>query len=628
MTQDLDRRIEQPRQALSENELRATAFFAIGLGSEGGLGGRDVSYELRFAGNIDRATGRMHPVGNSGYSIGTLQTDLGQHRSAQANDDVPNELVDRYQTWARAHANEHPGWVLSEQQREQTVSDLRRQGNEIRENNGVDLDATIKLRINTYLASDDGVTYVHDRDVAQIDKLLREADGRRDLGSGLTRLQETTLYQDSSLDDQAHLATMIAKVENQSGNAYYPRIITGINNGTLDSVDAVKGAVDGLMRNAANGRPDYIEEGVNHALRGTEVLNGLRNADPRSPLNLTWQNVVADPLVNPVDLRQNAPAGPGRVWEPEWLPEQQNPAAVPPLRAAQANPNLGAQYDTVKTLFLNPDQALPFINALDEGRTYHYGRPQSEGRNGPTAGFYAAGNDFVVWNREGNGHAFIDGQWQDIERQNLSRVRNEDGTTDLNITRNGEVTRLLHIDPRAPAVHADEPAQAPAHPAALRMGVPGARAEAEGRDGPERPGQPDHPARDGQAHAFPPGSSNQALYDRLYQSARGQGRWDEEQSHNIAASGLAATKDNPTVRRADDIGIYNGQLFVSYFPHGKGVEPMFNARIDPEQAAQVPARESLQRVDQIDQQRTQTLTQQQELQSNGLNGPSIGARVA
>jgi hypothetical protein len=39
MTQDIDRGAEQRRQALSENELRATAFFAIGLSSEGGFGG-------------------------------------------------------------------------------------------------------------------------------------------------------------------------------------------------------------------------------------------------------------------------------------------------------------------------------------------------------------------------------------------------------------------------------------------------------------------------------------------------------------------------------------------------------------------------------------------------------------
>ncbi len=234
----------------------------------------------------------------------------------------------------------------------------------------------------------------------------------------------------------------------------------------------------------------------------------------------------------------------------------------------------------------------------------------------------------MTWNQEGHGHAFVGGRWSEVDRDDLSRTRNRDGTIDLNITRNGEITRLLHIDPRAPALHADDPAQAPARPAAPRMGAPGARGEHEGRDGPDRPGQPEPPARDGQAHAFAPGSPNQMLYDRLYQSARGQGRWDEEQSHNIAASALATTKDNPTVRRADDIGIYNGQMFVSYFPHGKGVEPMFNARIDPEQAAQVTARESLQKVEQIDQQRTQALTEQKELQQNPPGGPTVGSRMS
>ena len=299
------------------------------------------------------------------------------------------------------------------------------------------------------------------------------------------------------------------------------------------------------------------------------------------------------------------------------------------MRVAQANPHLGAEYETVKTLVLHPAQAQSFINALNEGGTYRYGRPQTEGRNGPTAGFYAAGNDFVVWNQEGHGHALIGGRWSEVNRNDISRARNQDGTVDLNITRNGEVTRLLHIDPRAPALHAEDPAQAPIRPAAPRMGAPGGRGEPDGREVPGRPDPPEHPAREGHAYALTPGSFNQAVYDRFYQSARGQDRWDEEQSHNIAAAGLAATKDNPTVRRVDEVGLYNGQLFASYFPYGKGVEPMFNARIDPEQAARVPAHESLQAVEQIDQQRALTLAQyrQPTMVQDGQNGPSIGART-
>ena len=92
---------------------------------------------------------------------------------------------------------------------------------------------------------------------------------------------------------------------------------------------------------------------------------------------------------------------------------------------------------------------------------------------------------------------------------------------------------------------------------------------------------------------------------------------------------MAATKDNPTVRRVGEVGLYNGQLFASYFPYGKGVEPMFNARIDPEQAARIPAHQSLQAVEQIDQQCALTLAQyrQPTMVQDGQNGPSIGART-
>ncbi|MGY1530201.1 hypothetical protein [Luteimonas sp. A649] len=63
---------------LTLNELRAAAYFAVGVSSEGSVAGRDVAYRLSFAGNV-RAGGRMEPVANSGYSFGTLQIDLGQH---------------------------------------------------------------------------------------------------------------------------------------------------------------------------------------------------------------------------------------------------------------------------------------------------------------------------------------------------------------------------------------------------------------------------------------------------------------------------------------------------------------------------------------------------------------------
>jgi len=60
-----------PPVALTDAELRALAYFGVGIGSEGGDSGRDVSHRLSFAGNV--RNGVMMPVGNSGYSIGAAR---------------------------------------------------------------------------------------------------------------------------------------------------------------------------------------------------------------------------------------------------------------------------------------------------------------------------------------------------------------------------------------------------------------------------------------------------------------------------------------------------------------------------------------------------------------------------
>jgi len=74
---------------LNDNELRATIYFAVGVASEGSNRGRNVAYGLAFAGYIHREgdtargqpreagvyrEGQLEPIYNSGYSIGTLQT--------------------------------------------------------------------------------------------------------------------------------------------------------------------------------------------------------------------------------------------------------------------------------------------------------------------------------------------------------------------------------------------------------------------------------------------------------------------------------------------------------------------------------------------------------------------------
>ena len=127
------------------------------------------------------------------------------------------------------------------------------------------------------------------------------------------------------------------------------------------------------------------------------------------------------------------------------------------------------------------------------------GHPQP--RNGrPQAGFYVAGDDSVHWNRDGHGVAYIGGQWSEIERSQITRVDRGNGVVDLNITRNGVATPLLHIDTREPALRPEHPQQgAPQHqPAAPGMRGPGGRPGAPERDGPDHlPDRHGPPQRNG-----------------------------------------------------------------------------------------------------------------------------------
>lgn len=401
---------------LTENELRAAAYFAVGVTSEGSIAGRDVAYRLSFAGNVGPG-GRMMPVANSGYSFGTLQIDLGQHP------DVARDLLDNYQTWARTHPD-RATLELGQNEYDTTLQSLQRTGRQMHRNNSVDID---RSRINRFLDSDAGRAFVHGLDTEHVNGVTATDAVVGNQDSALERLQRTDLYRDSAGDEQAELAGMLMKLQNQGGEDFWPRVLRGIEAGRSTSVDEVKTAIDGLLPNLRNGNPDYLQSGADNTLRGIEVLNALRGADPESPLSRAWTNVSANPLIGPVAAHQ--------------------PNAE--------NPHLGFEYDTVRSLFLTPEASRRFIEALDRGGSLAEGNPQPQANGRRQAGFYVSGDDFVHWNQNGRGQAFIDGQWRSIDPDSVTRVRNADGTTTLTIDQNGRQETLLRVDPRTPALRAD-----------------------------------------------------------------------------------------------------------------------------------------------------------------------------
>ena len=401
---------------LTDNELQAAAYFAVGVTSEGSIAGRDVAYRLSFAGNVG-AGGRMEPVANSGYSLGTLQIDLGQHP------DVARDLLDSYQAWARAHPD-RATLELGENDYNATLQSLQRTGREMRADNAVDID---RARINRFLASDAGRTFVHVLDTEHVYGVTTtdEVVGNRD--SALERLQRTDLYRNSTGDEQAELAGMMMKLQNQAGRGRWPGLLDQIEAGTLTSPNDVKTTIDGFLPNQRNGNADYLESGADNTLRGIGVLNALRGADPDSPLSRAWGNVLANPLIGPVDAHQ--------------------PNA--------GNPNLGFEYDTVRSLFLTPEGSRRMIEALDRGGSLAEGNPRPNAQGRREAGFYVSGDDFVHWNRNGEGQAYIGGRWRSIDPDNVTRTRHADGTTTLTMDENGRQETLLHVDPRTPALRAD-----------------------------------------------------------------------------------------------------------------------------------------------------------------------------
>ncbi len=321
---------------------------------------------------------------------------------------------------------------------------------------------------------------------------------------------------------------MFMKLQNQAGNGHWPGIMRRVEAGTLTSPDDVKTAIDALLPNQRNGDPDYIQSGADNTLRGVAVFNALRNASPDNPLSQAWTNIVANPLVGPVAAHQPNPA----------------------------NPDLGFQYDTMRSLFLSPEASQRFIHALDRGGTMSEGHPQPpNGR--PQAGFYAAGNDFVHWNRDGHGMAYIGGQWSEIERSQITRVDRGNGVVDLNITRNGVATPLLHIDPREPALRPDHPQQgAPQpHPVAPPMPAPGERPGAPDRDGPEQPPERHGPPqRHGALLLDNPAHQNHALFATLLGAVNERdkqlGREPDEISRQLAGGLVEKARE----RGLDTIG--------------------------------------------------------------------------
>ncbi|SEW13446.1 peptidoglycan-binding domain-containing protein [Luteibacter sp. 329MFSha] len=397
------------RKALNAQELRAIAYFAVGVASEGTLREKDVAATLSFAGT--RVNGKMDPMGNSGLSIGTLQKDLGQDKKKTAR-----EMVAAYREWAARS----PDWPdLSDADVVASVADLSRNGRAIRDQGGRDIDPSLQNQLSAFLASKDGRNFVHARDVDQVEHIRTHA---------LVEIVDSVAYKNATVDEQIIIATIVAKAFNQNQTAgkglYSAMKAPHARDRSLDTLDDV-------LSYAESHHKRYLASGREHALVGAKVLTRLHNADENSPIGRAWREVLADPLVRPTEIG----ADPDR-------------------------PDLAAHYTLIKNLFHAPKQAMAFLDALEQGRPYHEGKITG-------TGFYTDGTQIVQWNADGKGVTFVEGQWATVSRDELGLTRARDGSVDLARVVDSEGQPLLHVEPAVRSV------AAAAVERALRPGVRG-----------------------------------------------------------------------------------------------------------------------------------------------------------
>ena len=105
-------------------------------------------------------------------------------------------------------------------------------------------------------------------------------------------------------------------------------------------------------------------------------------------------------------------------------------------------------------------------------------------------------------------------------------------------------------------------------------------------------------------------------FEAICNKVSADGRWNDTQSENIAASLLREQKADPLSQRIDSVVIGNTtaqgttNIFAVYSPHGSNKEPHFLSAVDANKAAQESASQNLDQVNQINQQQAQQRQQQ------------------
>ena len=280
----------------------AAAYFAVGWTSEGSSKGKEVAYQISFAGIEGKI---LEPRRNSAYSIGVIQTDFGQHP------DAAKHLVEKFQVWAEKN---RPDLKFAENKVQPFISDLARKGYIIENrDHGRPLDPKIKPALNEFLKSKEGIDFVHAHDVKQIGELHQK------IFEPLTR---SPAYKNSSYEDQLKLSVALAKLANMAGFGGTRKFMDDVLHNKDGKFDNFQEVYEQIKIRYSGKLLD-----VNHALQGAKVFIALEKSNPNIPLHQAWDAIRPLALANPNDFSGEAKR----------------------------------QRDEIKALFIDPDRGLAAI---------------------------------------------------------------------------------------------------------------------------------------------------------------------------------------------------------------------------------------------------------------------------
>lgn len=123
------------------------------------------------------------------------------------------------------------------------------------------------------------------------------------------------------------------------------------------------------------------------------------------------------------------------------------------------------------------------------------------------------------------------------------------------------------------------------------------------------------------------GHRDHKTFEAIRTTVLADGRWDDRQSENIAAALLREHKADPLSHRLDGVVVGrptaqgDTNVFAVYAPHGLNREPQFLAAVDAGKAAQEPAAQNLDQVNQLNQRQAQNQAQQMDTQAR--SGPRM-----